>query len=112
MKKLSSSRRWFVIDNFFDMKYMKMKVTSSCSPCRSGSEYILFSLERSISKSDLTSGQVNFRSGRQVMTQVRQYANIPKRLDEPGRLAPFAGLYLYPVARYWRQRIVTSYDLR
>ena len=36
----------------------------------------------------------------QVMTEVGQYAHLPSRLDEPGRLAPFARLYLHPVSSY------------
>ena len=36
------------------------------------------------------------------MTQVGQNAYLPKRLDEPSRLAPFARLYLHSVASYWR----------
>ena len=43
------------------------------------------------------------RSGQgQVMTQVGQYVYLPKRLNEPSRLAPFARLFLRPVASYWR----------
>ena len=44
------------------------------------------------------------RSGQgQVMTQAGQYAHLPKRLDEPCRLASSARLYLHPVASYWRK---------
>ena len=58
---------------------------------------------------NLTSGQVWSRSGQgQIMTQVGQYANFLKRLDEPSRLAPFARLYLHPVATRRRK---TDYDL-
>ena len=52
----------------------------------------------------MTSGQVRLRPGQgQIMTQVGQYAHPLNRLDEPGRLAPFARLYLHPVATYWRK---------
>ena len=74
-----------------------MKMARSYSPCRAGSEHVLFYLERSIINSYLRSGQG------QVMTQVGQYAYLPKRLDEPGHLAPFERLYLHPVSSYWRK---------
>ena len=62
---------------------------------------------------NLTSGQVWSRSGQgQIMTQLGQYAHPLKQLGQPSRLAPFARLYLHPVATYWRKRIVTSFDLR
>ena len=38
----------------------------------------------------------------QIMTQVGQNAYLPKRLDEPSRLAQLARLYLHSVASYWR----------
>ena len=76
---------------------MKIKIAQSCLPCRSISEHILFDLERSISKSDLRSGPGK------VMTQVGQYAFLPKRLDELSRLALFAHPYIHPVASYWRK---------
>ena len=38
----------------------------------------------------------------QVMSQVSQYAYQSKRIDEQSRWAPFARLYLHPVASYWR----------
>ena len=38
-----------------------------------------------------------------IMTEVGQYAYLPKRLDEPSRLAPFVRIYLHPIARYWRK---------
>ena len=57
MKNYRSSRRWFFIDDLLDMRDMKMKMTPSCSPRRAGLEHVLFDLERSISKSDLRSGQ-------------------------------------------------------
>ena len=54
---------------------------------------------------NLTSGQVRSRSGqRQVTTGVGQYAYLPRRLDEPSRLAPFARLYLHPVVIYWQKQ--------
>ena len=37
------------------------------------------------------------------MTQVGQYAHLPKRLEELSRLAPFARLCLRAVATYWRK---------
>ena len=46
------------------------------------------------------------------MAEVGQYAYLSKQVDEPSRLAPFARLYLHPVASYWQKRIVTSFDLR
>ena len=71
----------------------------SCSPPRTGSKHVLLDLERSISKSDLRSGQV--KSGQdQIMTQADKYAHTQKRLDKPSRVAPFAHLYLHPVATY------------
>ena len=60
-------------------------------------EYVLFDLERPVSKTDLSSDQGH------VMTQVGQHAYLPKRLDEPSRLAPFARVYLHLVASYWRK---------
>ena len=45
------------------------------------------------------------------MTEVGQYAYLPKRLNEPSRLAPFALLYLHPVASFGEARILTSGDL-
>ena len=95
--KWKVSQSWFSTANFFDMRDMKIKMTPSFSPRRAGSEHVLFDLESSISKSDLRSGQG------QVMTQVGQYAYLPRRLDEPSRLARFARLYLHPVASYWRK---------
>ena len=65
---------------------MKMKMTPSCLPRRADSEHVLFDLGRSVSKYDVRPGQVT--------TQVGQYAvaYLPKRLDEPSRLALFACL--------------------
>ena len=37
------------------------------------------------------------------MTEVGQYAYLPERIDEPGRLAPFARLCFHSVASYWRK---------
>ena len=48
-----------------------MKMTPSCLPSQAGSKYVLFDIKRSISKSDLRSGQG------QVMTQVGQSAFLP-----------------------------------
>ena len=47
------------------------------------------------------------------MTQVGRYAiaHPPKRLDESSRLAPFARLYLHPVATCCEKLIVTSFEL-
>ena len=50
---------------------------------------------------NLASGQVTLGQC-QIVTQVGQYAHRPKRLDEPSCLAPFARLYIHPVATYWR----------
>ena len=47
----------FFINNFFDMRDTKMKMTPSCSPGRAGSIHVLFDLEGSISKFDLRSGE-------------------------------------------------------
>ena len=63
---------------------------------------MLFGLERSILKHDLRPGQGK------VMTQVGEYAYLPKRLDEPRCFAPFAPPYLHQVASYWRK---TDYDI-
>ena len=62
---------------------------------------------------NLTSGQVRSRSGqRQVTTGVGQYAYLPRRLDEPSRLAPFARLYLHLSWFIGKNRTSTSFDLR
>ena len=90
------SRRWFSSITFL-MRDTKMKMTPSYLPRRAGSKHVLLGHERSISKYDLRTGHG------QVKTQVGQYAYLPKRLDEPSRLAPFARLYLYPDATYWRK---------
>ena len=45
----------------------------------------------------------------QVMVQIGQHVYFSKWLDEPSRLAPFARLYLHPVASYWRKK--TDCDL-
>ena len=79
------------------MPDMKMKMTLSCLPRQAGSKHVLFDIKRTISKSDLMSGQGH------VMTQVGQFAFLPKRLDEPSILARFARLCLHPVASYWRK---------
>ena len=53
---------------------------------------------------NLTSGQVRSGSGQgQIMTQVGKYAHPLKQLDEQRHLAPFAHLYLHPIATYWRK---------
>ena len=53
------------------------------------------------------------RSGqRQVTTGVGQYAYLPRRLDEPSRLAPFARLYLHLSWFIGKNRTSTSFDLR
>ena len=69
-------------------------MTPSCLDRRATSKHVLFDLERSISKFGLRSGQG------QVMTDAGKYPYLPKRLDEPSRLALFARLYLHPVASY------------
>ena len=61
MKNYRFSLRRFFISSFF-YRETKIKMTPSCSPCRAGSEHVLFDLERLISKSDLRSGQVKVRS--------------------------------------------------
>ena len=107
MKNYRLSRGWFSIDNFFDMRDTKIrKMTPSCLPRRAGPEYVLFYLKDQ--SQNLTSGQVRSGQGK-VMTQVAQYAKLPMRIDEPSCLAPFARLYLYPVARYWQKK--TDCDL-
>ena len=60
MKNYRFSRRWFFIDNHFDMRDMKMKMTISCSPRRGDSEHVLFTLKTQFQ--NLTSGQVQVRS--------------------------------------------------
>ena len=97
IKNYRFSRRWFFINNFFDMRDTKIKMTPSCSLCRAGSKQVLFDLER-------WSFKFYFRSGQgQIMTHVGQCARPPKWLDKPSGLAPFARLYLYPVATCWRK---------
>ena len=105
MKNYRFSRRCFFIDNFFGMRHENENDTI-VSASSSRFETWTFDIENSISKSDLRSSQVN------VMTQVGQYAYLPKRPDEPSRLAPIANLYLHPVARYGEKRIVISCHLR
>ena len=61
-------------------------------------ETCTFDLEGLVSKFDVSSGQG------QVMTEVGQYAYLPKLLDEPSRLTTFVSLYLHPVARHWRKQ--------
>ena len=53
---------WFFINNFFDMRDTKIKMTASSSPCQAASKHVLFDIERSIWKFDLRSGQVKVRS--------------------------------------------------
>ena len=55
------ARRWFSLI-LFNKTDTKMKVTPSCSPRRDDSENVSFDHGRSISKSDLKSGQVKARS--------------------------------------------------
>ena len=70
-------------------------MTRSCLARRAGTKHVLLTLQGQFQ--NLTSGQG------QVMTEVGQYADHPKRLDEPSRLAPFVRLCLHPVASYWRK---------
>ena len=75
-------------------------MTPSCLPRRADSEHVLCDLIF------LTrSGHVRPMSDQgQFATEVGQYAHLPKRLDQPSRLAPFARrFYLNPVASYWRK---------
>ena len=81
----------------------KLKMSPLCLARQAGLEHSLFDLERSISKFDIRSGQG------QVMTEVGQYAYIPKRLDESSRFAPFARLLSRVIGE---NRILTSFDLR
>ena len=37
------------------------------------------------------------------MTEVGQYVYLPEWIEGPGRLAPFARLYIHSVASYWRK---------
>ena len=106
MKNYRFSQRWFFINSLFIGEIRKIDMTPPCSPRRAGSNHVLFDLERSIWEYDLESGQD------QIGTQLGQHAHPPKRLDEPSCLEPFALLCLHPVATYWRNRIVTSFDLR
>ena len=115
MKKYRFSRRWFFIHYLFGVRDMKMKTTPSCLPRRTDSENVLFDLERSISKSDLRSGQVRLRSdhnpSRSICISWSDHnpsrsiciSCLPKRPDEPIRLVSFARLYLNPIASYWRK---------
>ena len=99
MKNYRFSRRWFIIMSFW-YQNTKIKMKPSYSPRRTGSEHAILTLKSQFQ--NLTSGQVRLRLGQdQIMTQVGQYANTPKRLDEPSRLALFARLYINPVATYW-----------
>ena len=77
--KVFFSRKWSFMNNFFDMGDTKIKITPPCSPRQAGSKYVLFYLERSISKFDLRSGQVKVRS----WPKLDQYAHCLKRLDGP-----------------------------
>ena len=54
--------RWFLIDNFFDRRHMKLIMEPSCSPCRSGLKHVLFDLVRLISKFDFRSGRIRSMS--------------------------------------------------
>ena len=92
----------------FDMRDMKIKMTPSCSPRRAGLATALFTLKYQYQ--NLTSGQVRSRSGHDPSRPIiNMHTHLPKRLDEPSRLAPFASLYPHPVTSYWRK---TDCDLR
>ena len=85
---------------------LKMTVVFASS---AGSEHALFYLKGQFQ--NLTTCQVRSRSS--LMTQVghacvHAHVYLSKRLDEPSSLAPFASLYLHPVASYWR---ITCCDL-
>ena len=84
-----------------------MKTTPSCFPRRAGSKHVFLTWKVNLKI------WPQVRSGQgQVMTQISQYANLPKRIDESSRLAPSACLYLHPVARLISEnRIVTSFEL-
>ena len=55
-------RRWFFINNFCEMCVAKIKMTPLCLSHRAGSECVVSDLDRSISKFNLSSGQVKVRS--------------------------------------------------
>ena len=61
MKNYRFHEDGFSLITFFDMRGIKIEITSSCLPRRAGSSHVLFDLDSSISKSDFRSGQV--RSG-------------------------------------------------
>ena len=112
-KNYRFSRRWSIINIVFDIEIRKLNwnyVVRLVEPVRNMCFLTLSQFQ------NLTSGQVKSRSVQdQIMTQVGQYTHTPKRLDEPSRLAPFARLYLHPVATYWRKTVwpqVTSFDPR
>ena len=75
-----------------------MKMIPSCFPLRAGSKHVFLTWKVSFKV------WPQVRSGQSpVMTQISQYTNLPKLIDESSRLAPFARLYLHPVATYWRK---------
>ena len=77
-----------------------MKMTPSRSPRQACSKHVLLNLKGQFQ--NLTSCQVKVRS-RSDYDPSRSDAHPLKRLDEPSLLAPFACLYLHPVATYWRK---------
>ena len=87
--------------SLIDLLMRYLKKATPCLPRRAGLKYEPFDLETSISKFDLRWNQVRGRSW--LMTQIGQYAYLPKFPHKPNRLAPFARLYLHSVASYWRK---------
>ena len=97
MKNCRFSRSWFSLKTFF-----------SCSPRQAGSKYILFDLERSISKFDLRSCQVKVRSK-------RKYVNM--HIFWSGSTSQVVWHHLRVSISFLsrligEKRIVTSFDLR
>ena len=99
MKNYRFSVRWFLVDNcFWYERYENVNGT------------IVFTLSSRFEARAFWPWKVNskiwpqVRSDQgQIITQVGQNPCLPKRLDEPSRLAPFARPYLNSVASYWRK---------
>ena len=98
--KISFSRRCFLSITFWYKRYENKNDTIVFSPFEA---YTFWSWKANFKIwPQVRSGQVRARPW------PKYKFNIPKRLNELNRLAPFARLYLHPVATYWRK---TDYDL-
>ena len=69
MENYRFSRRWFFIDNFFDIRDTKIKMTASCLARRAGSKEVLLTLKDKFQ--NLTSGQVRQVNVRSVSGQCK-----------------------------------------